>query len=155
MSVDLVCTYCGILADTEDHVVPRHLLERAGELELDLSKVMRIRRWVVPACRECNSSLSGRLFPTLKERRAAAHQCIRRKYAAYLRIPDWEDDEVEEMGPIAQREIVAGIAIRDWVRTRLRWTGAREVEDIRAVYGLALDVVRARDRLEDSTDRGR
>lgn len=28
MSIDHVCVYCGILADTEDHVVPRHLIAR-------------------------------------------------------------------------------------------------------------------------------
>jgi len=142
MSIEHVCTYCGILADSEDHVVPRHLLARAGELSLDLSKVMRMRSWVVPSCRECNSMLSGRLFPTLAERRAAAQKGIRRKYASYLRIPDWSDAELATMGPTAQREIVAGIAVRDWVRSRLRWNGAKVVEDIGAVYGLAVDVAR-------------
>ena len=95
MSLEQVCTYCGILADSEDHVVPRHLLERAGELELDLSRVMRMRAWIVPACR-----------------------------------------------PRAQAEIVAAVAVRDWVRGRLRWKGAREVEDISSVFRLAHDMAR-------------
>jgi hypothetical protein len=142
MSIEHVCTYCGILADSEDHVVPRHLLERADELGLDLSKVMRMRSWIVPSCRECNSMLGGQLFATIQERRAAAHKGIRRKYASYLRIPDWSDDELDEMGPNAQREIVAGMAIRDWVRGRLRWRGAKVVEDIGAVYGLSVAVAR-------------
>ena len=139
---DHLCTYCGILADSEDHVVPRHLLKRAEELSLDLSKVMRMRSWVVPSCRECNSSLGGRLFPTIRERRAAAHKHIRRKYASYLRIPDWEDWEIAAMGPNAQREIIAGLAIRDWTRNRLRWRGARLVEDIEAIYGLSMEIAR-------------
>ncbi len=141
-AIDLVCVYCGILADTEDHIVPRHLLKRAEELSLDLSKVMRMRSWVMPACRECNSSLSGQVFPTLKERRAAAHKSIRRKYRAYLRIPDWTDEELETMGQQAQREIVAGLAVRDWVRGRLRWNGARIVEDIGAIYGLTRELTK-------------
>jgi 5-methylcytosine-specific restriction endonuclease McrA len=53
---DHVCVYCGNLADSEDHVVPRHLLVRAEELGLDLSRVMRMRSWVHPACRECNKA---------------------------------------------------------------------------------------------------
>jgi hypothetical protein len=140
--VDHVCVYCGILADTEDHVVPRHLLMRAGELGLDLSRVMRMKQWVHPACHECNSMLSGRLFATIKERRAAAHAGIRRKYASYLRIPDWTDAELATMGPKAQAEIIAGIAVRDWVRGRLRWAGAREVDDIGAIYELSQGVAR-------------
>lgn len=140
--VDHVCVYCGILADTVDHVVPRHLLSRAGELELDLSKVMRMRVWTRPACHECNSMLSGRLFPTLAERRRAAHAGIRRKYRAYLRVPDWSEKELDEMGPKAQAEIVAAMAVRDWVRARLRWNGAREVEDIAEVFHLSQDIAR-------------
>lgn len=144
MSDDLefVCVYCGVFADSEDHVVPRHLLERAGELSVDLSKVMRMQRWVVPACRECNTMIGGRLYPTLAERRAAAHAGIRRKYASYLRVPDWSDEELDEMGPTAQREIVAAMAVRDWVRKRLAWRGARKVEDISATFHMAIDVLR-------------
>lgn len=142
MGLESVCVYCGVLADSEDHVVPRHLLSRAGELGLDLSRVMRMRTWTHPACRECNSMLSGRLFATIAERRRAAHAGIRRKYASYLRVPDWTDDELDEMGPKAQREIVAAMAIRDWVRQRLRWSGAREVDDVTEVFRLSQEVAR-------------
>jgi len=142
MSLDLVCVYCGSLADSEDHVVPRHLLKRAGELSIDLSKVMRMKSWVHPCCRECNSILGGQIFPTIQERRAAAHKGIRKKYASYLRIPDWSDEELAVMGQTAQREIIAALAVRDWVRERLRWKGAKHVEDISAVHGMAVDVLR-------------
>lgn len=140
--IDHVCVYCGILADSEDHVVPRHLLSRAGELGLDLSKVMRMKQWVHPACRECNSSLGGKLFATLRERREEAHRLIRRRYASYLRTPDWSEEELSEMGPKAQAEIVAALAVRDWVRARLRWAGATVVEDVAVVYDLAREVTR-------------
>lgn len=142
MGIEDVCVYCGIFADTVDHVVPRHLLVRAGELELDLSRVMRMRQWTHPACHECNSSLSGRLFATLVERRQAAQKGIRRKYASYLRTPDWTDGELSEMGPKAQAEIVAAIAIRDWVRARLRWRGATIVEDVAPVFHLSQEIAR-------------
>lgn len=139
--IEGVCTYCGTVADSVDHVVPQHLLERAGELELDLSKVMRMRSWQVPACRECNSFLGGKLFATLKERRESAHKSIRRKYASYLRVPNWSDEELSEMGPRASDEIRAALVVRNWIRGRLAWKGATVV-DISAVYDLAQVMIR-------------
>lgn len=129
------CVYCGEIADTIDHVVPRHLLERAGEIGLDLSEIFRFRDWVLPACRECNGFIGSRVFKTLVERRACAHATIRRKYAAYLRIPDWDEEELAEMGRIAQHDIRFGLAVRDRTRSRLAWTGTRDV-DLLPVYGL-------------------
>ena len=139
--IEGVCTYCGQIADSVDHVVPKHLLERAGELELDLSKIMRMRSWQVPACRECNSMLGGKLFATLRERRESAHKSIRRKYASYLRVPSWSEEELSEMGPRASDEIRAALVVRDWIRGRLAWNGATVV-DIGAVYGLAQAMIR-------------
>lgn len=141
--VGCFCTYCGIVADTVDHVVPQWLLRRAGALNMDLSAVFRLQRWEVPACRECNSSLGNRIFPTLKERRAAAHAHIRRKYRSYINMPNWSEEEIAEMGPNAQVDIRKGLVIRDWARDRLRWNGAKEVEAIETIFGLAKAVARA------------
>jgi hypothetical protein len=134
--VDHVCVYCGVIADTVDHVVPKWLLNRAEGMNLDLSKLFRLKRWEVPACRECNSSLGNRIFPTLAERRKAVKQGIRRRYRKILRVPNWTEEELAEMGPNAQREIRRAIAQRDWVRERLAWKGATVVDDIRPVFDL-------------------
>lgn len=98
-----------------------------------------MRQWIVPSCRECNSALSGQLFPTLRERRAAAHDHIRRKYAAYLRVPNWGEEELLTMGPKARTEIAAALKIRDWVRGRLRWAGASAAEDVMTIYTRAAE----------------
>lgn len=140
---DCFCTYCGIVCDTMDHVVPQHLLRRAGELGLDLSVVFRMQRWEVPSCRECNSAIGGKVFPNLAERRAFAHAHIRRKYASFLRIPAWDEEELSEMGPRAQGEIQWAIEIRDWVRGRLAWRGAQKIEGLESVFALSKDVSRA------------
>jgi hypothetical protein len=73
----------------------------------------------------------------LKERRDAAHAGLRRRYRAFLRIPEWTDDELSEMGLTAVREIQAAIEMRDWVRWRLRYRGETFVNDERAVFALA------------------
>jgi hypothetical protein len=141
------CTYCGALADSVDHVVPRHILKRAGELELNLSNVFRMRSWQVPACCECNSMIGGRLFATLAERRACAHAGIRRKYRQYLAIPNWDEEELAEMGPLMRREIARSIRVREGIRDRLRWTGGNgEVVDLTAILELAKSIARDNDR---------
>jgi len=139
------CVYCGIPADTIDHVVPRHLLIRAGAIGLDLSKLFLIRDWELPACRECNSAIGGQVFRTLKERRECVRRHIRRKYRNVLRIPEWTDDEIAQMGPLMQREIRAGLAQQALAKQRLAWTGgdrrALTAEDLSAVFDIARRIV--------------
>lgn len=113
-------------------------------MELDLSAVMRMKTWVVPACIECNTLIGASLFATIAERRAFAHTKIRKKYASYLRVPNWSQDDLDEMGPEAQREIIAAVKVRDWVKTRLRWKGAKKavIEDLRGVFALSTSMAR-------------
>ncbi len=141
-NLDQFCTYCGIAANTEDHTVPRWLLRRAGELGLDLSRMFRLQNWVVPSCHECNSFLGARLFPTLRERRRAAHAGISRKYAHYLRIPHWDEHDLAELGPMMRVEVLRGVEMREWVRGRLVWAGATRMESVEAAFALAHDVAR-------------
>lgn len=118
-----VCAYCGLPADTIDHVIPRHWLRRAQAAGMDATRVFRLRSATVPACHECNSAIGGRLFPTMRERRACAHRHIRRKYRRVLFIPDWTEAELATMSVEAQRYILTGLRQRDLARERLRWTG--------------------------------
>lgn len=139
----LLCVYCGVVCDSWDHVVPQHLLKRAAELKLDLSGLYRMKRWIVPACRECNSAIGGKLTTTLQGRREIAKKHIRKKYAAFLRIPDWSEEELAEMGPSAREDIKAGIRMRDHIRKRLAWTNPKHNEfDISSVMHLFKEVVK-------------
>ncbi len=137
------CVYCGVPADSVDHLVPQHLLRRAGDLNLDLSEVMRFSDWTRPCCRECNSMLGGRLHATLAERRADAHRGIRKKYSAYLRIPNWDEDELAELGPMAAIDVRNALKMRDWVRYRLAYRGQKFEDAELPSFRLALAAVRA------------
>ena len=46
------CQYCGIPADTYDHVPALSKVYSLGVSEFEKKK---IRLWIVPACNECNS----------------------------------------------------------------------------------------------------
>ena len=75
----------------------------------------------VPACRECNSTLSGARILTIKERREAIKEKIRKKYRKFLSMPQWDDEELEEVSPEMRKYIMASLAIANHTRARLRW----------------------------------
>lgn len=109
------CHYCGLIADTIDHVVARSYLDRADRDEIP-RRVME-----VPACRECNSGLTNRYHETLADRKRAAKERIRRKYAHYLRIPPWTDAELSELGPLHRARVESGLRMKAVVKDRLAW----------------------------------
>lgn len=131
------CTYCGVVAQSVDHTVPRWLLRRAEGADINLSRLFLLQRWTVPSCIECNSSLGNRIFRTLGERRKFAHAHIRRKYASYLRIPNWTNEELAAVAPSMAQSISDALRVRDWVRKRLAWSGVGHDVDLSSVYDVA------------------
>lgn len=75
----------------------------------------------VPACRECNCALGAKALWTVRERKEYVKRWLERRYARELSMPGWSDDEVRELGPSLQQDVVAGLAVRDLVRRRLQW----------------------------------
>ncbi len=139
------CTYCGVPAETIDHTIPKCVVKAAGDAGINLSSLSRIRYLTVHACGECNSALGSRIFPTLSERRDAAKAHIRRKYACYLKMPNWTEDELADMGPIAQHDIRLGLARKEWAKARLAWTGTNEAApDFAESWRLSLAAARVR-----------
>ena len=91
------CYYCGAPADSIDHVTPQTIKTMCG---FEFENPVTARTETVKACRECNSSLGGRFFETLADRKVAAKDHIRRKYKKYLRIPQWTPEELAELEPV-------------------------------------------------------
>jgi hypothetical protein len=145
------CTYCGRLADTIDHVVPRHLLKRAAEIGYSPAGFARL---IVPACRECNSYLGGRIHGSLEQRRAEAKEGIRKRYARALRVPDWTEEELAEMSPKLRREIKVTLMVKQETKIRLSWTNPREQDrDIRSVLVMFREAAEAATVEDGSNDR--
>lgn len=110
------CVYCGLRADTKDHVPPqcvRPFLERVRET--------RFKFLLVPACRECNCALGAKTLWTVRERKDYIKRWLEERYARVLAIPGWTDEEIKAVGPNLQTEVMAGLALRDLTRRRLRW----------------------------------
>lgn len=110
------CIYCGMPCDSTDHIPPRHLRDQLVGLDL-----VALGEKEVPACRECNSALGRRPLITVLERRGYVKNFLRRKYASYLRIPNWTEEELETFGHDLQGMIRRNLALRDEVRKRLAW----------------------------------
>lgn len=107
-----VCTYCGMTANTKDHLLPVTMTGEAA------------RRFVatVPACVECNSAISDRVGPSIIERRKEAHRHIRKANRRLLEAAKlWTPKELAELGPNLRRRIEASLAKRELVEMRLEW----------------------------------
>jgi hypothetical protein len=118
------CYYCGSPANTVDHVVPRSLLADLAALSDEAVTAVLVhpgRTMTVPACRECNCLLGSQYFSTLAARKAWLKERLRRRYRRVLQMPDWAEEELEELRYNLRVAIEASLARRDTVRQRLRW----------------------------------
>lgn len=106
-----ICVYCGELGDTVDHLLPRTWTGYGT----------RRRVPIVPACRECNSTLSDKFITDVIERRSFVQSALRQKYRKYLRVVLWSVDDLLEMGPALRLVIVGQMAHHERLMARLSW----------------------------------
>lgn len=108
------CFYCGEPPDARDHVIPWSFLsvtETRGSRPGPRCY----------ACSDCNRRLSSRFFLTLRERAAAAQSLIRTAFKKELRLPEWTEKELNEMGYTLREHIKARQALRVLTEQRLEW----------------------------------
>ena len=111
-----MCHYCGMPADTIDHVPPRSA--RSTIIDLD---VINWNFHEVNCCRECNT-LAGAEPPwTLSGRKAMIKKKLRNRYKKYLAMPDWEDSELNRTGNTLRSHINEGLILKEAIKKRLRW----------------------------------
>lgn len=108
---DGVCVYCGVIADTEDHLLPRTWTGEA------------VRKHVItiPACRQCNSHINDRYMPSITARRTEAHRYIERKYRKVLQIPKWTKEDLGALGKSLRSSVESGLNEQRLARARLAW----------------------------------
>jgi hypothetical protein len=99
--------YCGEPADQREHVFPKSIV---GE-----------NTPIVWACKECNCIAGAILFDSISEKRAHIQARLRQKYAWVFRVPQWDDDEIAELGPAMRAEVRKSMRIRKWITKRLRF----------------------------------
>lgn len=111
------CAYCGQVSDTMDHIPPLSMVASMSATGQECQGPF-IK---VPACRECNTYLTTLIILTVKGRRKYIKDRLRKKYQHFLRIPNWDEEELEEMSPKFADEIRASVKFANAVRMRLAW----------------------------------
>lgn len=118
------CYYCGEPAGAVDHVVPQSMLQTLrimGDDAVSAILARHGRRMTVPCCGECNSVLGNKYFDTLEKRKKHLKTRMRQRYKKLLRMPDWSDRELSQLGPRMQEYVIAAVVKRDIILRRLRY----------------------------------
>jgi len=98
-----LCVYCGEPADTRDHVPP---LSRVSDYEsLGLRTEIYLK---VPCCQECNTLAGNELQDSITERVEFIKGRIARKYLYRASLVEWDEDELDELGPVLRSKVVSG-----------------------------------------------
>tara|TARA_R110000744_G_C18889873_1_gene507793 strand:- start:22 stop:447 length:426 start_codon:yes stop_codon:yes gene_type:complete len=92
------CTYCGDSAEDLDHVIPHSYASSTGKRSYKKTKV-------VPCCRRCNSLLGNKHYFVIWERAAYLFNTYKRKGNKLLSLPEWTEEELEDMGDNFKKDI--------------------------------------------------
>jgi hypothetical protein len=114
------CSYCGEVAETVDHVLPRSFRVKVMSAGMTYTRDLPD---TVPACRECNCLASDHVFSTLREKRAFVQSALRRRYAKLLAAPPWRDEELATLGYVLATRVRSLEMKRRVVARRVRYAG--------------------------------
>lgn len=106
-----ICVYCGVIAGTMDHLLPRTWTGEAARRNV----------LTVPACGECNSAIGDRYATSITRRRKIAHAYVACKNRRVLNMPAWPREDVRKLGPTLRSSVEKGIHERKLARARLSW----------------------------------
>ncbi len=110
------CIYCGVPASSIDHIPPRIMRQRLADLG------EYVGTWAeVPACRWCNSQIGDLALLTITDRKLYIKQRIRVKFKKLLSSPDWNEEQLSELGYSLKTKIVSAMAKKRLLKQRLAW----------------------------------
>jgi len=110
------CVYCGQESTGHDHIPP---LVHVNSLDEKARNMLNLRKY--PACIECNSILGKTLLASVPERRKYVLGKLRSKYASCLRMPTWDEEELDELGRNLQDDVRAKSSFGNHLRQRLAY----------------------------------
>jgi hypothetical protein len=117
--VRFTCTYCGNPADGLDHVMPWTVItsrERHGRGHRGDSVGVRTY-----ACRQCNSILGNKIFPTMWLRIMHVNGRLRALLADHMAYKIWTREEMIPMGPNLRRQCEVKTLLRRVAGARIGW----------------------------------
>lgn len=120
------CTYCGIGANSLDHVVP---ISYTSAISRKFSKrctkgVSYSKSKVVPACSECNNLLGNYAFHTIAERADYISSRLARRYEKVLNGAYWTEEDLDTVENNVKDFVIAMSVKKGIVLNRIRWARA-------------------------------
>lgn len=123
-----ICIYCGLVADTGDHFVPLFIIH------IIAANIEKIKgRILIPACRECNSTAGAKAFSSIGAKRRYISERYKKKYLKLLNSPDWNEQELNELGYVLQTKIRGQMALKTVMKERLRWQNKQNRRAVKLV----------------------
>jgi 5-methylcytosine-specific restriction endonuclease McrA len=117
-----LCVYCGQPADTLDHCPP---LSRIDDYEsLGLRRELYL---TVPSCRHCNALAADSLQDNIFERIDYVKDRLSNKLKKYLKKIEWDDEEIEELGPSLASAVLANNKKTELAISRVEYYGGFDV----------------------------
>jgi hypothetical protein len=117
--VGFKCYYCGDSAQTVDHSPPISYVYAIGTEEA-LARGLELVK--VPCCTECNSvHLGDKPLLTLTDRAKAVYDGIQRRHKRVLGMPNWYDEDLEELGHTLRSKVDDSALVKKWVERRLEY----------------------------------
>lgn len=75
----------------------------------------------VPSCQNCNGLASDEPHTNIIDRKYYVKERIKHKYGKYLDMPDWEDDEIDELDFRLQQSVRAAMEMKYLIAYRLEY----------------------------------
>lgn len=138
--VDGECFYCGDLADTVDHCVPRVHREKLEATMDPISWRAYVLRMpdVVPCCRDCNTRKASKVFDSIPAICSHLEDALVRRHGRLLKAPHWSEADLQELGPALRDDVNTQIQLAAHVRRRLSHMRRRSSRSGDSVTSLAL-----------------
>lgn len=119
-NVDDPCVYCGAMSTGWDHVPSIAAARGAIEAGCHVDDPRKYR-----CCPECNTILGTSTETTVTGRRQIVRAKLRIKYATYLKMPQWDAEDLSEMEPRMAQHIRDCMRFAIHVRQRISGTHAK------------------------------
>jgi len=110
-----ICFYCGLPAPTIDHVPP---LSKVKELRMTYDSLIYTK---VPSCNECNLIAGDEPHVSIFERRIFLKEKLKLKYKKYIKLCDWEEDEISDLGYNLRVSVINSMSIKYIIAYRLHY----------------------------------
>lgn len=115
-----LCMYCGVLADTIDHVPP---ITRVDDYR---ALWVKHAYWKVKCCSECNFLAADSLQSDFLERVQYVKEKLKLRYRRRAVNAPWSKAEIKELGRTMKTEAAKGLKIKCQLDERLNyWGGVR------------------------------